>query len=286
MGADIAVEGGYIKARAPQGLQGGHYVFPRASHTATENLMMAATLAKGETVLANCAREPEIVDLADLLTAMGANIEGAGTNRIRIQGVDRLHGASHRVMPDRIETGTWLCAVGLCGGALTLNNTNLDHLGALMGPLEAAGLEIATNHGGTISVKRNGARLQGIDLMTEGYPGFPTDLQAQMMAMLSLADGASMITETIFENRFMHVPELNRMGANITVQGNSAIIRGVDKLVGTGVMATDLRASVALVLAGMAAEGETIIDRIYHLDRGYEGIVDKLAKCNIDVERI
>ena len=286
MGAEIALEAGYIKARAPNGLKGGHYVFPRPSHTATENLMMAATLAKGETVLGNCAREPEIVDLADCLTAMGAKIEGAGTSRICITGVDHLHGAAHTILPDRIETGTWLCGVGLCGGVITLSNATLAHLNALMGPLEAAGLSVSSNTDDTITARRNGARLQGIDLMTEGYPGFPTDLQAQIMAMLSLAEGASMITETIFENRFMHVPELNRMGANISVQGNSAIVRGVDKLVGANVMATDLRASVALVLAGIAAEGETVIDRIYHLDRGYEGIVEKLQNCGLDVVRV
>lgn len=285
MGAYITIEDGYIKARAPEGLKGGHYTFPKVSHTGTENLMMAATLAKGTTVLSNTAREPEVEDLGKCLIAMGAQIEGLGTSRITIHGVEKLHGATHEILPDRIETGTFMVAVALTGGKLRLQNTRLDLLGALIGPLEDAGLKIEED-GKDLIVSRNGHRLKGIDIMTEPYPGFPTDMQAQFMTMLALSEGAGMITETIFENRFMHVPELCRMGANITVQGNSAIIRGVETLKGAKVMATDLRASVALVLAGLVAEGETIVNRIYHLDRGYEDIVGKLTACGADIARI
>ena len=284
MGADITIEQGDIIAKAPNGLKGAEYTFPRVSHTGTENLMMAATLAQGTTILNNCAREPEVKDLGECLIAMGAEIEGLGTNRIVIHGKPFLKGATHSVLPDRIETGTWLIAVGLTGGELWLENASLEHLTALLGPLEEAGVHVE-QHGERIKVWRNGRRLKGIDIMTEPYPGFPTDLQAQMMTLLTKAEGAGMITETIFENRFMHVPELNRMGANIHVQGNSAIIRGVETLHGTTVMATDLRASVALVLAGLAAEGETILDRVYHLDRGYEKIVDKLRGVGADISR-
>lgn len=285
MGAEIEIENGYIKARAPRGLKGAHVTFPKISVGATENLMMAATLADGETVLANAAREPEIVDQGECLIRMGAKIEGLGTPEIRIQGVSSLNGAEHAVLPDRIETGTWMCAVGLCGGTVRLQNARLDHLAALTSPLQEAGIEIRQD-GTDIIVHRNGQRLKGIDIMTEAYPGFPTDLQAQFMTMLTLCEGAGMVTETIFENRFMHVPELARMGADITTQGNSAIIRGVARLKGAEVMATDLRASVALVLAGLVADGVTTVNRIYHLDRGYENIVQKLQACGAGIERI
>ncbi|HPF77999.1 MAG TPA: UDP-N-acetylglucosamine 1-carboxyvinyltransferase [Alphaproteobacteria bacterium] len=286
MGATIELEGGYVKAAAPKdGLHGADITFPFVSVGATENLMMAATLAKGETVLRNAAREPEIVDQGNALIAMGAKIEGLGTSEIRITGVEKLHGTTHSVIPDRIETGTYMCAVGLCGGELRLQNTRMDFLSALISPLKEAGMSI-TQDGDDVVVRRDGARLKGVDIMTEAYPGFATDLQAQFMTMMTLCEGAGMIAETIFENRFMHVPELCRMGADITIRGNSAIIRGVEKLKGAEVMATDLRASVSLVLAGLVAEGETIINRIYHLDRGYENIVDKLTAVGAKIERI
>ncbi|MCB9989596.1 MAG: UDP-N-acetylglucosamine 1-carboxyvinyltransferase [Rhodospirillales bacterium] len=285
MGADIIIEDGYIKAKAPGGLKGAHYTFPKVSHTGTENLMMAATLAEGTTILSNAAREPEVEDLGNCLIAMGAKIEGLGTPKITIHGVKKLHGATHQVIADRIETGTFMVAVGLTGGKLRLKNTRLDLLAALVGPLEEAGV-IIEEDGNDIIVSRNGHRLKGIDIMTEPYPGFPTDMQAQFMTMLALSEGAGMVTETIFENRFMHVPELCRMGANITVHGGSAIVRGVEKLTGAEVMATDLRASVALVLAGLVAEGETTVNRVYHLDRGYENIVGKLTACGADIERV
>lgn len=286
MGANIELDGGYIKAEAPKdGLKGADITFPLVSVGATENLMMAATLAKGETILRNAAREPEIVDQGEALIKMGAKIEGLGTSEIKITGVEKLHGATHSVVPDRIETGTYMCAVGLCGGELRLQNTRTDFLSALIAPLKQAGMDIKQD-GDDVLVKRNGAKLKGVDIMTEAYPGFATDLQAQFMTMLTLCDGAGMIAETIFENRFMHVPELCRMGADITIKGNSAIIRGVTKLKGAEVMATDLRASVSLVLAGLVAEGETTINRIYHLDRGYEDIVGKLTAVGVKIERI
>lgn len=285
MGADIEIEGGYIKAKAPNGLKGAEIDFPFVSVGATDQLMMAATLAKGETILRNAAREPEIVDQGNALIKMGANIEGLGTSEIRIQGVEKLHGASHEVVADRIETGTYLCGVGLTGGELRLKNTSTDLMPALIAPLLRAGLDIEQD-GKDIVARRDGDLVRGTDIMTEPHPGFPTDMQAQFMAMMCLCDGASMITETIFENRFMHVPELNRMGANISVQDNSAIVRGVKKLTGAEVMATDLRASVALVLAGLVAEGETTVNRIYHLERGYENIVDKLSGVGADIQKI
>jgi len=285
MGALITLENGYVKADAPDGLKGAQINFPKVSVGATENLMMAACLADGETVLANAAREPEIIDLGECLIAMGAKITGLGTPEIRIQGQKKLHGAVHNVVPDRIETGTWMIAACLTGGKLRLENARLDHLTALIGPLQESGLKIEED-GEDIIVHRNGRPLAGTDIMTEPYPGFPTDLQAQFMTMLTLCCGAGMVTETIFENRFMHVPELNRMGADIRAQGNSAIIRGVPSLKGAEVMATDLRASVALVLAALVAEGETTINRIYHLDRGYENIVEKLQKCGADIRRV
>lgn len=285
MGADIILEEGYVKARAPRGgLQGAKIFFPKVSVGATENVMMAATLAKGETVLVNAAREPEIIDQGNALIAMGAKIEGLGSSEIRIEGVPALHGAVHDIIADRIETGTFMIAVALTGGTLRLKHTRTDFLAALIAPLRRAGVTIETE-GEDVLVHRNGKALVGTDIMTEPYPGFATDLQAQFMTMLTICEGAGMVTETIFENRFMHVPELCRMGADITVQGNSAIVRGVKKLRGAEVMATDLRASVSLILAGLVAEGETVVDRIYHLDRGYENLVGKLQGCGAVITR-
>ena len=287
MGAEIKLEEGYINAKAPQGgLQGAKILFPKVSVGATENLMMAATLANGTTVLANAAREPEISDLGDCLIKMGAKIEGLGTDTIRIEGVKSLKGAHHRVIADRIETGTYAIAAGMTGGHVRLERTELDHISAAVGLLCQAGLDIDQDGENVIVSRDPRNTLRGIDVMTEPHPGFPTDLQAQFMAMLTIADGAGLVTETIFENRFMHVPELNRMGADISVQGNSAIVRGVPKLKGAQVMATDLRASVALVLAGLVAEGETVVNRIYHLERGYENIVAKLQACGAEIKKV
>ncbi len=260
-------------------------VFPTVSVGATENLLMAASLADGETTLVNAAREPEIGDLARCLSAMGAEIEGAGTDRIRIRGVKRLHGATHRVIPDRIETGTYMMAAAITGGSVELEGAEMDQLASVIRVLEGAGVTVEKTANGLLIERKNG-RISGVDVMTEPFPGFPTDLQAQMMALMSTAEGASMITETIFENRFMHVPELCRMGANINVHGASAMVRGVAKLAGAPVMATDLRASVSLVLAGLAASGETMVNRVYHLDRGYERLEEKLSACGADIERI
>jgi UDP-N-acetylglucosamine 1-carboxyvinyltransferase len=285
LGAKIELKQGYIDARAPDGLRGAQFIFPKVSVGATENLLMAASLAEGETVLVNAAREPEIVDLAICLNTMGAKIAGAGSDRITITGVKKLHGAEHSVVPDRIETGTYLMAVAITGGNVELAGARYDLVASVAKTLDGAGVEIAeTNRG--ISVRRRNGELKGVDVMTEPFPGFPTDLQAQMMALMTKADGAAMITETIFENRFMHVPELCRMGANINVHGASAMVRGVPHLTGAEVMATDLRASVSLVLAGLAAEGETIVNRIYHLDRGYERLEEKLAACGAEIERL
>ncbi|WP_291295708.1 UDP-N-acetylglucosamine 1-carboxyvinyltransferase [Elioraea sp.] len=284
LGAEITLEAGYVTATARKGLRGANVIFPFVSVGATENLLMAATLAEGTTVIANAAREPEIGDLAACLTAMGARIEGVGTDRLTVHGVTSLHAATHPIIPDRIETGTYACAAAITGGSVLLEGAKLEHLGAVMRTLREAGVEVAEAAGG-LSVKRlNG--LHGADAMTEPYPGFPTDMQAQFMSLMSVAEGASMVTETIFENRFMHVPELSRMGANIVVHGASAIVRGVPALSGAPVMATDLRASVSLVLAGLAAKGETIVNRVYHLDRGYERVEEKLAACGAAIERI
>ncbi len=285
LGATVELRQGYIDASARRGLIGAEIVFPIVSVGATENLLMAASLAEGETVLVNAAREPEIVDLARCLAAMGADIDGAGTDRIRIRGVKRLHGARHRVIPDRIETGTYMMAAAITGGAVELIGAEHETVAAVARVLEGAGVEVSETPKG-IHVRRRNGRLTGIDVMTEPFPGFPTDLQAQMMAAMTTAEGAAMITETIFENRFMHVPELCRMGANINVHGASAMVRGVPKLTGAPVMATDLRASVSLVLAGLAAEGETMINRVYHLDRGYEQLEEKLGACGADIERL
>ncbi|HJS87345.1 MAG TPA: UDP-N-acetylglucosamine 1-carboxyvinyltransferase [Acetobacteraceae bacterium] len=284
MGAQITLEGGYVEARVKGRLRGATIVFPSVSVGATENLLMAAALADGRSVLANAAREPEIGDLAKCLVAMGARIEGIGTGRLVIEGRPYLHGARHRILADRIETGTFACAAAITGGSLRLRGGSLEHLGALVRTLREAGVEIAEEPGALAVRRLNG--LHGTDAMTEPYPGFPTDMQAQFMALMSVAEGAAMVTETIFENRFMHVPELNRMGARINVHGASAIVRGVPELSGAPVMATDLRASVSLVLAGLAAKGETMVNRVYHLDRGYEAVERKLAACGAEIERV
>jgi UDP-N-acetylglucosamine 1-carboxyvinyltransferase len=285
LGAEIELEDGYIRARAPAGLKGAEVVFPKISVGATENLLMAAALAEGETRLVGAAREPEVSDLAHCLVAMGAGIEGIGTDALTVRGVARLGGADHAVVADRIEAGTYAMAAAITGGHLTLTGANADHLRAVIEALGQAGVEVRETDRG-LSVSRLDGRLEGIDVMTDPYPGFPTDLQAQLMALMATADGASLITETIFENRYMHVPELARMGANVTVHGTSALVRGQPGLKGAPVMATDLRASVSLVLAGLAAEGETLVNRIYHLDRGYECLEEKLSACGARIERI
>jgi UDP-N-acetylglucosamine 1-carboxyvinyltransferase len=285
LGAVIELTEGYIYAKAPQGLTGAHIHFPKVSVGATENIMMAATLAKGTTTLVNAAREPEIIDLGECLIKMGAEIEGLGTDTITIHGKTFLRGTEHTVVADRIEAGTFVIAGAMTGGTLTLKGANIQHIDYLLDPLHKAGVDI-TGDAHSVTVKRVNEFLRGIDIMTEPYPGFPTDLQAQMMSMLTIAKGAGMVTETIFENRFMHVPELVRMGADITVHGSSALVRGVAKLKGADVMATDLRASVSLVLAGLVAEGSTNVHRIYHLDRGYEDIVAKLSSVGAKLERL
>jgi len=285
LGAEITLEEGYVRAVAPNGLTGGHVMFPSVSVGATENILLAATLAKGVTQISNAAREPEISDLANCLVAMGAQIEGIGTDKLTVTGIDALHGADYQVIPDRIETGTYAVAAAITGGDITLTGTRADMLDSVFDVLTKTGTEV-TAENGHIRVQRTSNALKGVDIMTEPFPGFPTDMQAQMMALMSVSDGASMITETIFENRFMHVPELNRMGADINVHGASAIVRGVPKLSGAPLMATDLRASVSLVLAGLAAEGETLVNRVYHLDRGYERLEEKLAACGADIERV
>jgi UDP-N-acetylglucosamine 1-carboxyvinyltransferase len=284
MGATITLDGGYIDASAPNGLHGAEIIFPIVTMGGTETAMMAATLAKGETTIVNAAREPEIGDLAQCLIGMGAEIEGIGSDKLRIVGKDRLHGAQHDVIPDRIETGTFAMAAAITDGDMELIGGRLSHLNSVARILGEAGVSMEEMPQGLRVRRANG--LHGVDVMTEPYPGFPTDLQAQMMALMCVATGASMITETIFENRFMHVPELRRMGANITVHGASAMIRGVPRLEGAPVMATDIRASVSLALAGLAAEGETIINRVYHLDRGYERLEEKLAACGAEIERV
>jgi UDP-N-acetylglucosamine 1-carboxyvinyltransferase len=284
LGAEIELSDGYIDARAPRGLTGAHIAFPSVSVGATENLLMAAVLAKGETTLTNAAREPEVADLAHCLVRMGARIDGIGGDTLTIAGVDRLHGAEYRVMPDRIETGTYAIATAVTGGDVELVDTRIDLIDAVVEKLRDAGVDVTATERG-LRVRRDDRPVAGIDVITQAYPGFPTDMQAQMMVLMAIADGASLITETIFENRFMHVPELSRMGANITVHGGSAMVRGVAELRGAQVMATDLRASVSLLIAGLAARDETIVSRVYHLDRGYERIEEKLAACGADIER-
>ena len=285
MGAVMELSDGYVNASAPEGLHGAEIAFPLVSVGATENLMMAATLARGTTVLSNAAREPEIVDLAMCLTAMGARISGAGTSDITIEGVASLGGATHRVLADRVEMGTYMIAPAIAGGSVTLTGADRSLVTALIERLEAAGVHVEDVAGGGLKVTRNGA-VRAIDLATEPYPGFPTDLQAQMMALMCTADGNSEIHEQIFENRFMHVPELSRMGARIEIDGGTARVTGVPTLRGAPVMATDLRASVSLILAALGAEGETVISRVYHLDRGYEGLEAKLGACGARIERI
>ncbi|MEX0582942.1 MAG: UDP-N-acetylglucosamine 1-carboxyvinyltransferase [Sneathiella sp.] len=285
MGAKINISGGYMEAEAPDGLKGAEIRFETVSVGATENLLMAACLAAGTTILENAAKEPEITDLIQLLRQMGAQIEGDGTDRLVIRGVEKLHGTNYRVMPDRIETGTYAVAAVITGGKIELANTRADLVRSVLDALIEAGAEVTETEDGFI-ISREGSSIRGVDIMTLPYPGYPTDMQAQFMALMTIARGAGMITETIFENRFMHVPELARLGANITVHGHSALVRGVERLVGAPVMATDLRASVSLVLAGLAAEGETVINRVYHLDRGYERLEEKLAACGADIERI
>ncbi len=285
LGARIDIDAGYVVAACPGGLVGNRYVFPKVSVGATHTLMMAATLAKGETVLENAAREPEVADLADCLVAMGAKIEGAGTSTIRIQGVDRLHGATHRVVPDRIETGTYAMAVAMTGGDVTLQGTRPALLQNALDVLVRAGIEVTPVEDG-IRVRRDTSPILPVDVVTEPFPGFPTDLQAQFMALMTRARGSSRITETIFENRFMHVAELTRFGARIDVEGRTATVHGVDRLAGAPVMATDLRASVSLVIAGLAAEGETTVSRVYHLDRGFERLEEKLSRCGAVIERL
>ena len=285
LGAHIELVDGYIAAAAPRGLRGAEIRFPTVSVGATENVMMAACLAEGETVIANAAREPEIGDLARCLMAMGANISGIGGDRLAICGVSSLHGAGHEVLPDRIETGTYMMAAGMTGGDVELIGGRLDLLSSVVEKLVEAGISVENTQRG-LRVRSNGSTTLGVDVMTQTYPGFPTDLQAQMMALMTTSRGASMITETIFENRFMHVPELCRMGASITVHGASALIRGVPELTGAQVMATDLRASVSLVIAGLVAGGDTVINRVYHLDRGYESIERKLTNCGADIVRL
>jgi len=284
MGARVVLDAGYINAEVGGRLRGATIVFPFVSVGATENLLMAASLADGQTVLANAAREPEIGDLATCLNAMGARITGIGSDKLVIEGVDRLHGAAHRIIGDRIEAGTYACAAAITGGQVLLRGARLEHLGAVARALQETGVEITEAPEGLHVRRLNG--LHGADVMTEPYPGFATDMQAQFMALMSVAEGAAMVTETIFENRFMHVPELNRMGARINVHGASAIVRGVPALSGAPVMATDLRASVSLILAGLGAKGETMVNRVYHLDRGYEAVEQKLAACGADIERI
>jgi UDP-N-acetylglucosamine 1-carboxyvinyltransferase len=284
MGAEIEITAGYIEARAPGGLKGARIIFPQVSVGATENILMAAALARGQSEIMNAAREPEITDLAACLMRMGARIEGIGTDRLVVEGVSTLGAATHPIIADRIEAGTFACAAAITGGSLLLQGARLDHLGAVTRTLREAGVDVAEEEGGLRVTRSNG--LRGADVMTEPFPGFATDMQAQFMALMCVAEGASMITETIFENRFMHVPELSRMGARINFHGASAIVRGVKHLSGAPVMATDLRASVSLILAGLAAEGETIVNRVYHLDRGYERVEAKLAAVGADIERL
>ncbi len=285
LGAVLDLRDGYVHATAPQGLRGALHAFPLVSVGATENLLMAATLAKGTTVIENAAREPEIVDLAQCLRRMGARIDGEGTSRIEIEGVTRLHGATHPVVTDRIELGTYMLAPAIAGGEVELSGGRRDLVAAFADKLEAAGVTVEDTQTGLRVARQNGT-IRAVDVETAPFPGFPTDLQAQMMALLTLADGVSRLEERIFENRFMHAPELARMGARIDVHGGTATVTGVERLRGAPVMATDLRASVSLILAGLAAEGETRVARVYHLDRGYERVEEKLSACGALIERV
>jgi UDP-N-acetylglucosamine 1-carboxyvinyltransferase len=285
LGAQIELSEGYVIAEAPKGgLVGGEIDLPFASVGATEHAMLAASLARGETVIENAAREPELADLGEMLTSMGALVEGAGTSAVKIQGQKSLSGVTHSVVPDRIETATYAIAVAAAGGDVTLTGIRPDHNKSLWHALSEAGVSVETGTD-TVRIMRKADKLKAVDIETQPFPGFPTDAQAQFMALMALADGASVIRETIFENRFMHAPELARLGADISVHGNEAIVRGVDALRGAPVMATDLRASVSLVIAGLAAEGETVVNRVYHLDRGFERLEAKLAGCGAQIER-
>jgi UDP-N-acetylglucosamine 1-carboxyvinyltransferase len=284
MGADISIEGGYIRARAGR-LKGVRLVLDTVTVTGTENLMMAAALADGETVIENAAREPEVIDLANFLVAMGAKIKGAGTDKIVVQGVEKLHGTTYEVLPDRIEGGTYLVAGAITRGHVRLKNTRPDHLDAVTGKLSEAGAKVGIGDN-WIEVDMRGKRSRSVDVRTAPYPAFPTDMQAQFAALNTVADGVGTVIETIFENRFMHMLEMRRLGAEIRLEGNTAIIRGVERLTGAPVMATDLRASASLVLAGLVAEGRTDIERIYHIDRGYEAIEEKLAQLGAQIKRV
>jgi UDP-N-acetylglucosamine 1-carboxyvinyltransferase len=284
MGADITIEGGYIRARAAR-LHGARLVLDTVTVTGTENLMMAATLADGETVIENAAREPEVIDLANFLIAMGAKIHGAGTDKITITGVKHLRGTSYEVLPDRIESGTYLVAGAITGGHVRIKNTRPDHLDAVLAKLEEAGARIGVGDN-WVEVDMRGRALKSVDVRTAPYPAFPTDMQAQFAALNTVAAGVGTITETIFENRFMHMLEMRRLGAEIRLEGNTAIIHGVEKLTAAPVMATDLRASASLVLAGLIAEGRTDVERIYHIDRGYEAIEEKLAQLGAQIRRV
>ena len=285
MGAEIDIEGGYIRARAPQGLRGAHIFLDVVTVGGTENLMMAAALAKGTTVIENAAREPEIVDLAGFINCLGGAVEGAGTDTLTIHGVDSLKGGSYKVMPDRIETGTYLAAAVATRGSVTLRDTSPHYLEAVLLKLEEAGAHIAADDN-VIRLDMRGNRPQAVNARTAPYPAFPTDMQAQLVAVNAVAEGVGRVTETIFENRLMQVPELNRMGARITLEGSTAIVTGVESLKGAPVMASDLRASASLVIAGLVAQGETVVDRIYHIDRGYECIEEKLRQLGVDIRRI
>ena len=285
LGAKIDIENGYALARAPKGLKGGDIVFPKVTVGGTHTALMAAVLADGVTTIENAAREPEVVDLADCLNKMGAKIEGAGTATITIRGVGRLGGTHHAVLPDRIETGTYAMAVAMTGGDVLLEGARADLLQAALDVMVEAGVEVSTSNEG-IRIRRNGAALEPVDVTTDPFPGLPTDLQAQLMALMTRANGTSRIRETIFENRFMHVQELARLGAKIRLDGDAAYVDGVEKLTGAPVMATDLRASVSLVIGGLVAEGDTMINRVYHLDRGFEALEAKLGRCGAQIERI
>ncbi|WP_375459625.1 UDP-N-acetylglucosamine 1-carboxyvinyltransferase [uncultured Enterovirga sp.] len=285
LGVTIGIDGGNVLAKAPKGLRGADIEFPKVTVSGTHVALMAATLADGRTTIENAAREPEVVDLADCLNKMGARVSGAGTSRITIDGVSRLHGTTHTVMPDRIETGTYAMAVAMTGGDVMLEGARPEYLQSAIDIMQQAGVDIAATNEG-IRVRRNGGKLRAVDVTTNPFPGFPTDLQAQFMALMTRADGTSRIRETIFENRFMHVQELARFGAQIRLDGDAAMVDGVDDLKGAPVMATDLRASVSLVIAGLAAAGETEIHRVYHLDRGFEALEAKLARCGASIERL
>ena len=285
LGAHIDLNEGYVYAQAPRGLTGAKIEFPFVSVGATEHTLLAAVLAQGETVILNAAREPEIVDVIECLIRMGAKIEGAGTSTLHIQGVDRLDGATHPVVPDRIEAGTYAVAAAMTGGKVTLTGCRPEHMGALLSKLEEAGVTVRRAET-SVEIERQGERLRAVDLVTDPYPGFATDLQAQFMALMTLASGESVIRETVFENRFMHVSELARLGADISVHGGEARVKGVETLRGAPVMATDLRASVGLVIAGLAARGETVVHRVYHLDRGFERLEEKLSNCGADIRRL